>query len=148
LASDTRTNLKELVRVAACRHGIEQALNMGKGDVGLDEYELRSWVGWHHHMTLSMLSLWFLVCEHRRIKKILQQSPLLRSVVRSLSQPSSHQARNKSPRSSTRSSAGTTRPAATTGKADDDDLLQGYKHGLPSPENADDLLLGELAQFN
>jgi SRSO17 transposase len=89
-ASDTRTKLRELARVGSCRHGIEQALNMGKGDVGLDEYELRSWVGWHHHMTLSMLSLWFLVCEHRRIKKILQQSPLLRSVVRSLSQPSSH----------------------------------------------------------
>jgi SRSO17 transposase len=90
LASDTQTKLKELVRVGACRHGIEQALNMSKGDVGLDEYELRSWVGWHHHMTLSMLSLWFLVCEHRRIKKTLLQSPSLRSAVRSLSQPSSH----------------------------------------------------------
>jgi len=108
LASDTRTNLKELVRVGACRHGIEQALNMGKGDVGLDEYELRSWVGWHHHMTLSMLSLWFLVCEHRRIKKILQDSPLLRSVVRSLSQPSTRRPRKRSPRSSPRRSAATT----------------------------------------
>jgi hypothetical protein len=115
LASDTRSNLKELVRVGACRHGIEQALNMGKGDVGLDEYELRSWVGWHHHMTLSMMSLWFIVCEHRRIKKILLQSPLLRSVVRSLSQPSSSAARHKSPPSSTRSSAVTTRPVAATG---------------------------------
>jgi SRSO17 transposase len=144
LASDTQTGLKELVRVGACRHGIEQALNMGKGDVGLDEYELRSWVGWHHHMTLSMLSLWFLVCEHRRIKKILLQSPSLRSVVRSLSQPSSPAPHKKSPRSSPRSSAATTRPAAATGNDDGDARRRGYKHARPSSENADD----ELAQSN
>ena len=146
LASDTRTKLRELVRVGSCRHGIEQALNMGKGDVGLDEYEMRSWVGWHHHMTLSMLSLWFLVREHRRIKKILQQSPLLRSVVRSLSQPSSRQAHSTSPRSSARSSAATTRLAASTGSGVDDAHHRGYKRGRPSGGTADDL--GELAQYN
>ena len=148
LASDTRSNLKELVRVGACRHGIEQTLNMGKGDVGLDEYELRSWVGWHHHMTLSMLSLWFLVCEHRRIKKTLQQSPLLRSVMRSLSQPPSYGTRAKSPRSSARSSAATTRPAAITGNADDDAHRRAYRRVRPSRDVAGDLPHGELAQFN
>ena len=85
LASDTRTKLKELVRVGSCRHGIEQIFCMGKGEVGLDEYEMRSWIGWHHHMTLSMLSMWFLVSEQRRIKKILRRSPVLRSVVHMLS---------------------------------------------------------------
>ena len=30
--------------------------------MGLDHYEVRSWVGWHHHMTLSLLALWFLAC--------------------------------------------------------------------------------------
>jgi len=83
LASDTRTKLRELARVGSCRHGIEETLNLAKGDVGLDEYEVRSWVGWHHHMTLAMLSLWFVVWEHRRLKKILLRSPFLRSVVRS-----------------------------------------------------------------
>jgi len=97
LASDTRTRLKELVRVGSCRHGIEQSLCLGKGEVGLDEYEMRSWVGWHHHMTLSILSMWFLVSEQRRIKKILQRSPVLRSVVRSLSQPPSPAPRRRSP---------------------------------------------------
>lgn len=148
LASDTRSNLKEMVRVGSCRHGVEQALNMGKGDVGLDEYELRSWVGWHHHMTLSMLSLWFLICEHRRIKKILQQSPLLRSVVRSLSQPSPRRRRRKSPRSSRRSSVGTTRPAVATGGRDEDDHPHGCEHALPSGETVGEAQLGELAQFN
>jgi hypothetical protein len=28
---------------------------------------VRSWVGWHHHVTLSLLALWFLCCERRRI---------------------------------------------------------------------------------
>jgi SRSO17 transposase len=69
LASDTRAPLREMVRVGSCRHGIEHALNLAKGDVGLDEYEMRSWIGWHHHMTLSMLALWFLVLEQRWLKK-------------------------------------------------------------------------------
>lgn len=69
LATDSRSSLKELVRVGSCRHGIEQAFEMSKGDVGLDEYEVRSWIGWHHHMTLSMLALWFLVSQQRQLKK-------------------------------------------------------------------------------
>jgi SRSO17 transposase len=69
LGSDSRASLAELVRVGSCRHGIEQALEMAKGDVGLDEYEVRSWIGWHHHMTLSMTALWFLVQEQRWLKK-------------------------------------------------------------------------------
>lgn len=68
-AEDTSASLRELARVAACRHGVEQAFTMAKGDVGLDEYEVRSWVGWHHHMTLSMMALWFLVSEQRALKK-------------------------------------------------------------------------------
>ncbi len=69
LGTDGRASLNELVRVGSCRHGIEQALEMAKGDIGLDEYEVRSWIGWHHHMTLSMMALWFLVLEQRWLKK-------------------------------------------------------------------------------
>lgn len=69
LGSDTRASLAELTRVGSCRHGVEQALEMAKGDVGLDEYEVRSWIGWHHHMTLTMMALWFLVLEQRWLKK-------------------------------------------------------------------------------
>jgi SRSO17 transposase len=49
------------------RHGIEEVLQAGKGEVGLGHYEVRSWVGWHHHMTLSLLALWFLSLEKRRL---------------------------------------------------------------------------------
>jgi SRSO17 transposase len=59
--------LIELVRVRFTRHRIEEALGAGKGEVGLGHYEVRSWVGWHHHMTLSLLALWFLILERRRV---------------------------------------------------------------------------------
>jgi SRSO17 transposase len=59
--------LAELVRVRFTRHRIEEALEAGKGEAGLAHYEVRSWVGWHHHMTLSLLALWFLILERRRL---------------------------------------------------------------------------------
>ena len=51
------------------RHGIEEMLQAGKGEIGLGHYEVRSWVGWHHHMTLSFLALGFLVLEKGRLEK-------------------------------------------------------------------------------
>jgi SRSO17 transposase len=55
--------LEEWVQAHARRHQIEQMLAHGKGEAGLDHYEVRSYVGWHHHMTLSLLALWFLNVE-------------------------------------------------------------------------------------
>ncbi len=52
--------LKPVVQAHGRRHGIEEVLQAGKGEVGLGQYELRSWTGWHHHMTLSLLAVWFL----------------------------------------------------------------------------------------
>jgi SRSO17 transposase len=59
--------LAELVRVHAERHRIEQVFEEAKGETGLAHYEVRSWVGWHHHMTLSLLALWFVTTEARRL---------------------------------------------------------------------------------
>jgi len=56
--------LEQWVGRHARRHQIEQMLEHGKGEAGLDHYEVRSYVGWHHHMTLSLLALWFLSVEH------------------------------------------------------------------------------------
>jgi CRISPR-associated protein Cas1 len=39
---------------------VEQCFEEAKGEVGLDEYEVRSWQGWYRHVTLSMLALAFL----------------------------------------------------------------------------------------
>ena len=49
------------------RHRVEEVFQEGNGEVGLDHYEVRSWVGWLHHMTLSLLALWFLALERGRV---------------------------------------------------------------------------------
>lgn len=55
LAPET-TALADLVRVAGTRWTIEACFEAAKGEVGLDEYEVRSWTGWHRHITLAMLA--------------------------------------------------------------------------------------------
>ena len=59
--------LEELVRGRSERHRVEEVFREGNGEVGLDHYEVRSWVGWLHHMTLSLLALWFLALERGRV---------------------------------------------------------------------------------
>ena len=49
------TSLEEMVRVAGARWAIEESLQIAKDDLGLDQYEVRSWQGWHRHVTLVML---------------------------------------------------------------------------------------------
>jgi len=51
-----RTTLKTIVRVAGSRWAIEECFEQAKQETGLDEYEVRSWIGWHRHITLSMLA--------------------------------------------------------------------------------------------
>jgi len=55
------TPMETLVRVAGHRWTIESCFEEAKGEVGLDEYEVRSWTGWHRHVTLSCLAHAFLV---------------------------------------------------------------------------------------
>jgi SRSO17 transposase len=50
------TSLAELVRVAGLRWTIESCFEAAKGEVGLDDYEVRSWTGWHRHVTFAMLA--------------------------------------------------------------------------------------------
>jgi SRSO17 transposase len=54
------TLLFEVVRAHGERHRVEELFQEGKEEVGLGHYEVRSWTGWHHHMTLTLLALWFL----------------------------------------------------------------------------------------
>lgn len=61
------TPLAELVRARSSRHRVEEVFQQAKGEVGLGHYEVRSWVGWHHHVTLALLALWFLVLERGRM---------------------------------------------------------------------------------
>lgn len=51
---------QDLAIAAGQRWAIESCFQAAKQEAGLDEYEVRSWVGWHRHVTLSMLALAFL----------------------------------------------------------------------------------------
>jgi SRSO17 transposase len=50
------TPLQTMAEVAAARWSIETTIEEGKGETGLDEYEVRYWHSWHRHITLSMMA--------------------------------------------------------------------------------------------
>lgn len=59
----------ELVRIAGMRWPVETALENGKDDLGMGDYMVRSWIGWHHHMTECILAHHFLVRVQKRLKR-------------------------------------------------------------------------------
>ena len=61
--------LRRLVRIVKSRWKIEQDYQQLKEELGLDHYEGRHWMGWHHHVTLVMLAHAFLTLEMLRSKK-------------------------------------------------------------------------------
>ena len=67
--ADPQTPLAEFCRVAKAELRIEECFRRAKSQAGLADYEVRNWVGWHHHQTLSLLASWFLNVETRRAEK-------------------------------------------------------------------------------
>jgi len=63
------TTLAEAVRVAGSRWNIEQGLEEAKGEVGLDQYEVRTWTAWYRHITLALLAHAVLVVVRAQEKK-------------------------------------------------------------------------------
>jgi SRSO17 transposase len=63
-------SLAELARVIKAGACIEASFKRGKGEVGMDEYQVRTWQGWHHHMALSLMAVWFLVGETHRGQQV------------------------------------------------------------------------------
>jgi SRSO17 transposase len=59
-------SVEELARVIKAGTCIEASFKRGKGEVGMDEYQTRTWQGWHHHMALSLMAVWFLIGETHR----------------------------------------------------------------------------------
>src|SRR5215471_12520841 len=59
-------SLSELARVIKAGACIEASFKRGKSEVGMDEYQVRTWEGWHHHMALSLVAVWFLIGETHR----------------------------------------------------------------------------------
>jgi len=65
----------ELTRLLGMRWPVETALEEGKGEVGLDHFETRTWQGWHHHMLQSFLAHLFLIHLRLQFQKKAQPSP-------------------------------------------------------------------------
>lgn len=65
----SRTSLATLARLSGLRWPIETCFEEGKQYLGMGDYEVRSWRGWHHHMTLCVLAHFFLVRQQQRLKK-------------------------------------------------------------------------------
>jgi len=71
--------LGELVRRSGMRWPIETCFEEAKGSLGMGAYQTRSWRGWHHHMTLVILALHFLVRLRLQHKKGHRRSPYRKS---------------------------------------------------------------------
>lgn len=63
------TPLEELARVVKAEHRIEDCIKRAKSEAGLSDYEVRTWAGWYHHQTLSLIAAWFLIQETQQGKK-------------------------------------------------------------------------------
>lgn len=64
-----RAPVTELVHVAGARWPIEECFGSGKNEVGLDNYQVRTWDAWHRHITLAMLTHTFLTITTHKAKK-------------------------------------------------------------------------------
>jgi SRSO17 transposase len=56
-----QTPFKTLARLTGWRWPVETTIEECKGELGFDHYEVRGWVGWHHHTTMTLLAHHFLV---------------------------------------------------------------------------------------
>src|SRR5215470_20103992 len=59
-------SLGELARVIKAGACIEASFKRGKGETGMDEYQVRTWEGWHHQLGLTLIAVWFLIGETHR----------------------------------------------------------------------------------
>lgn len=65
----------ELVGVAGARWPIEECFGSAKNEVGLDNYQVRTWDAWHRHITLAMLAHTFLAITTHATKKRGEHQP-------------------------------------------------------------------------
>jgi SRSO17 transposase len=64
------TSLSTLVRLSGMRWSIETCFEESKQHLGMGDFQVRSWRGWHHHMTLCILAHFFLVHIRLKFKKL------------------------------------------------------------------------------
>src|SRR5262249_48309345 len=78
--ADAETPLTTLALVACTRCQVEEFLEDCKSYLGMAQYQTRSWVGWHHHMTLVALAHLFVILVRRRLQRDVPELTLDRTV--------------------------------------------------------------------
>src|SRR5262249_7139522 len=78
--ADAETRRTTLALVACTRSEVEEFLEDSKSDLGMAQYETRSWVGWHHHMTLVGLAHLFVTLARKRLQADVPELTLDRTV--------------------------------------------------------------------
>jgi len=82
--AEDAVTLEQVVRAAGSRWQVEEAFELAKQQVGLDDYEVRHWQGWYRHITLAMVALAFLtvvkVAGQKRGSKFRSTKPLSSSL--------------------------------------------------------------------
>ena len=58
-----QTGLQELAVLQGGRHFVERSFEDAKSHVGMGDYQVRKWLGWHHHMALVGLAMFFVLQE-------------------------------------------------------------------------------------
>jgi tellurite resistance protein len=56
--ADANVDAKEFARVSKLGHTIEEDFRNAKSEAGLADYQVRNWYGWHHHVTMSLVTNW------------------------------------------------------------------------------------------
>lgn len=74
LKASSLSELGQVIKAGLC---IEASFNRGKGEVGMDAYQVRRWQGCHHHIALSLISVWFRIGETHRGQQLTLASTLL-----------------------------------------------------------------------
>jgi SRSO17 transposase len=105
----------ELVHVAGARWPIEECFGSGKNEVGLDNYQVRTWNAWHRHITFAMLAQTFLAVAAQQAKKGGRSQPdiQIHPATGQNHQPSHQSADVSSPSPSPKSAGSSTSPTAT-----------------------------------
>jgi SRSO17 transposase len=70
VAGPAQTTLPEVVQVAGSRWKIEEGYEQAKGEVGLDQYEVRTWRAWYRYITLALLAYAALVVVQGRARAL------------------------------------------------------------------------------
>ncbi|MCA1221453.1 IS701 family transposase, partial [Streptomyces sp. 8L] len=65
----TGTSLAELARIAGSRWMVEECFQSAKNETGLDHYQVRGYIAWYRHITLSMAALAFLAILRAEAKR-------------------------------------------------------------------------------